>query len=149
MAWVGKHQRMQVRANAETIEEAKRARRFGAAGIGLCRTEHMFFNPTRILQVRRMILAQSGPQRDAALVALEPEQRADFAGLLSVMTGLPVTIRLLDPPLHEFLPAADDALEELSEVLEISPEEVRDRIRALHEATDAGASRQSACGDGA
>ena len=106
MAWVGKHQRMQVRANAETIEEAKRARRFGAAGIGLCRTEHMFFNPTRILQVRRMILAQSGPQRDAALVALEPEQRADFAGLLSVMAGLPVTIRLLDPPLHEFLPAA-------------------------------------------
>ena len=81
-----------------------------------------------------MILAQSGPQRDAALVALEPEQRADFAGLLSVMAGLPVTIRLLDPPLHEFLPAADDALEELSEVLEISPEEVRDRIRALHEA---------------
>ena len=134
MAWVGKHQRMQVRANAETIEEAKRARRFGAAGIGLCRTEHMFFNPTRILQVRRMILAQSGPQRDAALVALEPEQRADFAGLLSVMAGLPVTIRLLDPPLHEFLPAADDALEELSEVLEVSPEEVRDRIRALHEA---------------
>ena len=80
MAWAGKHQRMQVRANAETMEEAKRARRFGAAGIGLCRTEHMFFNPARILQVRRMILAQSGPQRDAALAALEPEQRADFAG---------------------------------------------------------------------
>ena len=81
-----------------------------------------------------MILAQSGPQRDAALVALEPEQRADFAGLLSVMAGLPVTIRLLDPPLHEFLPASDDALDELSELLEVSTEEVRDRIRALHEA---------------
>jgi pyruvate,orthophosphate dikinase len=134
MTWAGKHQRMQVRANAETIEEAKRARRFGAAGIGLCRTEHMFFNPARILQVRRMILAQSGPQRDAALAALEPEQRADFAGLLSVMAGLPVTIRLLDPPLHEFLPSTEDALEELSELLQVSADEVRDRIRALHEA---------------
>ncbi|MAI51873.1 MAG: pyruvate, phosphate dikinase [Rhodobiaceae bacterium] len=134
MTWAGKHQRMQVRANAETIEEAKRARRFGAAGIGLCRTEHMFFNPARILQVRRMILAQSGPQRDAALAALEPEQRADFAGLLSVMAGLPVTIRLLDPPLHEFLPSTEDALEELSELLQVSVDEVRDRIRALHEA---------------
>ena len=134
MDWAGKHQRMQVRANAETIDEAKRAKRFGAAGIGLCRTEHMFFNPARILQVRRMILAQAGPQRDAALVELEPEQRADFAGLLSVMAGLPVTIRLLDPPLHEFLPATADALDELSELLGVTPDEVRDRIRALHEA---------------
>ncbi|MBL6786631.1 MAG: pyruvate, phosphate dikinase [PS1 clade bacterium] len=134
MSWTEKHQRMQVRANAETTEEAARARRFGAAGIGLCRTEHMFFNPVRILQVRRMILAKDGTQRAEALAALEPEQRSDFASLLLVMADLPVTIRLLDPPLHEFLPKVEDGLDEISALLGETPDTVRERIHALREA---------------
>ena len=114
MAWAGKHQRMQVRANAETMEEAKRARRFGAAGIGLCRTEHMFFNPARILQVRRMILAQSGPQRDAALAALEPEQRP-ILPVLSVWPDCRLQ-SVCSTRLARISASSDDALDELSEL---------------------------------
>ena len=110
-----------------------RARRFGAEGIGLCRTEHMFFDPRRVLHVRAMILAETDAARAAALAELEPEQRADFAALFREMAGLPVTIRLLDPPLHEFLPQADDDLSALESLLNIDAAALRARIAALHE----------------
>ena len=103
MAWTDAARTMDIRTNAETVAEAERARRLGAQGIGLCRTEHMFFDPQRILHVRQMILAQDAASRESALAALEPEQRGDFVKLFTIMQGLPVTIRLLDPPLHEFL----------------------------------------------
>src|SRR5690606_39858160 len=93
-----------VRANADTPTDARKAREFGAEGIGLCRTEHMFFDSARINRMREMILARTIEQKQAALVHLLPMQREDFVGLFEAMDGLPVTIRLLDPPLHEFLP---------------------------------------------
>ena len=109
MGWADERRRMKVRANAETPLDAKTARDFGAEGIGLCRTEHMFFDPERIQNVREMIFADDEEGRRAALDKILPAQRSDFAGLFEIMSGLPVTVRLLDPPLHEFLPheAAD------------------------------------------
>ena len=107
MIWADRARRLKVRANAETPLDAKTARGFGAEGIGLCRTEHMFFDETRIAAVREMILADDEPGRRAALAKLLPMQRADFVELFEIMDGLPVTIRLLDPPLHEFLPHTD------------------------------------------
>ena len=104
MDWADKARRMKVRANADTPLDAKTARNFGAEGIGLCRTEHMFFEGDRIVAVREMILADDEAGRRAALAKLLPMQRADFVELFTIMSGLPVTIRLLDPPLHEFLP---------------------------------------------
>ena len=133
MAWADGQRIMRVRTNAETPEDAARARRFGAEGIGLCRTEHMFFDPRRVLHVRAMILAETDAARAAALAELEPEQRADFAALFREMAGLPVTIRLLDPPLHEFLPQADDDLSALESLLNIDAAALRARIAALHE----------------
>jgi len=124
MEWADKVRRMGVRANADTPTDAKNARRFGAEGIGLCRTEHMFFDDERILAVREMILADDEKGRRAALAKLLPVQREDFIGLFEIMQGLPVTIRLLDPPLHEFLPPEDEARDE----------KMRRRIRALREA---------------
>ena len=110
MGWADKVRRMKVRANAETPHDARVARDFGAEGIGLCRTEHMFFEADRIIAVREMILAEDLQGRQAALAKLLPMQRSDFAELFKVMTGLPVTIRLLDPPLHEFLPHSDSEI---------------------------------------
>ena len=107
MEWADKHRRMGVRANAETPLDAETARKFGAEGIGLCRTEHMFFDPERIGAVRQMIMANTEAGRRTALARLLPFQREDFRQLFTIMAGLPVTIRLLDPPLHEFLPHAD------------------------------------------
>jgi pyruvate,orthophosphate dikinase len=133
MDWADAAARMKVRTNAETLAEAQRARKFGAQGIGLCRTEHMFFDAQRIFQVRQMILAQDAAHRQTALQALEPEQRADFAKLFEIMDGLPVTIRLLDPPLHEFLPAADDNIDALAEALDESPKALRATIQAMAE----------------
>ena len=104
MEWADRHRRMKVRTNAETPADCRTARQFGAEGVGLCRTEHMFFDAKRIALVRQMILAEDEGQRRAALAKLLPEQRADFHAIFEVMAGLPVTIRLLDPPLHEFLP---------------------------------------------
>ena len=104
MEWADKHRRMGVRANAETPVDAETARKFGAEGIGLCRTEHMFFDPERILAVRQMIISNTESGRRTALARLLPFQREDFRQLFTIMAGLPVTIRLLDPPLHEFLP---------------------------------------------
>src|SRR5690606_34134764 len=104
MKWADERRRMRVRANAETPLDARTARDFGAEGIGLCRTEHMFFEPSRIQSVREMIFADNEEKRRKALGKLLPEQRSDFAQLFEIMQGLPVTVRLLDPPLHEFLP---------------------------------------------
>jgi len=133
MEWADKHRRMKVRTNAETPVDCRTARQFGAEGIGLCRTEHMFFDDQRIAAVRQMILAEDGAGRRAALAKLLPEQRADFHAIFDVMAGLPVTIRLLDPPLHEFLPHADAEFEELSDVIGIGVATLKRRAEELHE----------------
>jgi len=133
MAWADSHRRMKVRANAETPNDCLVARQFGAEGVGLCRTEHMFFDAGRILAVRQMILAEDEAGRRAALAKLLPEQRADFTGIFEVMAGLPVTIRLLDPPLHEFLPQGDAEFAELAEVTGLGVDHLRRRAEELHE----------------
>ncbi len=133
MVWADKHRRMKVRTNAETPADCKMARQFGAEGIGLCRTEHMFFDAGRISAVRQMILAEDEAGRRAALEKLLPEQRADFIAIFEVMAGLPVTIRLLDPPLHEFLPHGDAEFAELSETIGIGIDTLKRRADELHE----------------
>jgi pyruvate,orthophosphate dikinase len=133
LKWADGIRRMRVRANADTPEDAAKARTFGAQGIGLCRTEHMFFGEERIALMREMILAEDEEGRKAALAKLLPHQRSDFEGILTAMTGLPVTIRLLDPPLHEFLPHEPAAAETVAEVLGVSAEEVLDRADRLSE----------------
>ncbi len=134
MEWADDVRTLGVRANADTPDDATAARQFGAEGIGLCRTEHMFFDADRILNVRRMILAENDEERNAALAALEPEQQKDFAALFRVMAGLPVTIRLLDPPLHEFLPHEAPEITKLAEAINLPEETVKTRIARLHEA---------------
>jgi pyruvate,orthophosphate dikinase len=124
---------MKVRANAETPADCRMAREFGAEGVGLCRTEHMFFEASRISAVRQMILAEDEAGRRAALAKLLPEQRADFRSIFEVMAGLPVTIRLLDPPLHEFLPHGDAEFEDLAETIGIGADTLRRRADELHE----------------
>lgn len=116
MSWADKFRRLRVRANADTPRDAKVARQFGAEGIGLCRTEHMFFGDQRLAAMREMILSEGAGAREKALEKLLPLQRGDFVGIFREMAGLPVTIRLLDPPLHEFLPSVDDLLVELAEL---------------------------------
>ncbi len=133
MDWADGLRRMRVRANAETPADARAARRFGAEGIGLCRTEHMFFEGDRIVAVREMILADDEAGRRAALAKLLPIQREDFRQLFTIMSGLPVTIRLLDPPLHEFLPHTDAEMEEVAGALGIPADKVRRRAQDLHE----------------
>jgi pyruvate,orthophosphate dikinase len=133
MLWADKHRRLKVRTNAETPADCRVARQFGAEGIGLCRTEHMFFDPARITAVRRMILAEDTAGRAAALAELLPEQRMDFAEIFRVMAGLPVTIRLLDPPLHEFLPHDDEGFADVAAATGLSEALVRRRISELHE----------------
>jgi pyruvate,orthophosphate dikinase len=131
--WADDVRRLRVRTNADTPADAERAREFGAEGIGLCRTEHMFFQTERILAVRRMILAQSREERAAALAILLPMQRGDFAGIFRAMKGLPVTIRLLDPPLHEFLPHTLEETAALARDLGLPFAEVDRQVRGLHE----------------
>jgi pyruvate, orthophosphate dikinase len=133
MSWADSVRRMKVRANAETPADARVARSFGAEGIGLCRTEHMFFDGERIVAVREMILADTEQGRRAALANLLPMQRQDFAELFEIMTGLPVTIRLLDPPLHEFLPKTDEEVEEVAKAMKVSADKLRARSAELHE----------------
>ncbi len=133
MGWVNTRRRLGVRANADTPEDAERARAFGAEGIGLCRTEHMFFGEDRILAVREMILAEDEAERRSALDRILPMQREDFVGILRAMDGYPVTIRLLDPPLHEFLPRAGREQEELASALGRSPDAIARRVGALRE----------------
>ncbi|WP_422931314.1 pyruvate, phosphate dikinase [Singulisphaera sp. PoT] len=133
MAWADKKRKLKVRTNADTPKDAKKARDFGAEGIGLCRTEHMFFEGQRIVDMRKMILADDEAGRKSALAALEPYQREDFIGLFEAMAGLPVTIRLLDPPLHEFLPHDEAGQAEVAKQLNVPIEKVRRRVEQLHE----------------
>jgi pyruvate,orthophosphate dikinase len=133
MKWADKYRKLKVRTNADTPQDAKRARDFGAEGIGLTRTEHMFFEGDRIQSMREMILAENEKDRRAALKKLLPLQRKDFTGIFKAMNGLPVTIRLLDPPLHEFLPHDEKSQKEMAERLGITVEKVKSRVSALHE----------------
>jgi pyruvate,orthophosphate dikinase len=133
MVWADGVRRLKVRANAETPLDAKVAREFGAEGIGLCRTEHMFFDAERITNVRQMILAEDEAGRRTALDKLLPEQRSDFVQLFEVMAGLPVTIRLLDPPLHEFLPHAEAEFAEVAKAAGVDVEVLKRRASELHE----------------
>jgi pyruvate,orthophosphate dikinase len=133
MEWADAMRRMKVRTNAETPADARMARSFGAEGIGLCRTEHMFFDDDRIVAMREMILADTENDRRAALAKLLPMQRSDFLELFEIMAGLPVTIRLLDPPLHEFLPKTEEEIAEVASLMNVSAERLRQRTEALHE----------------
>ncbi len=133
MGWADKIRRLRVRANAETPHDARTAREFGAEGIGLCRTEHMFFDDDRILAVREMILSEKLEGRKAALARILPMQRDDFVELFRIMAGLPVTIRLLDPPLHEFLPRSDEEIEGVAAAMNVESEQMRRRAAELHE----------------
>lgn len=133
MGWADQVRRMKVRANADTPLDARTARNFGAEGIGLCRTEHMFFEGDRILAVREMILADDEAGRRAALKKLLPMQRHDFEELFTIMSGLPVTIRLLDPPLHEFLPHTEAEIAEVAAVMRTSADKLKRRAAELHE----------------
>jgi pyruvate, orthophosphate dikinase len=133
MGWADQVRKIGVRVNADTPEDARTAIKFGAEGIGLCRTEHMFFEETRIRTVREMILAEEEQVRRAALSKLLPMQRADFVELFEIMKGLPVTIRLLDPPLHEFLPHTHAEIEEVARAMNTDPRRLADRARELSE----------------
>ncbi len=133
MEWADASRRMKVRANAETPADARAARSFGAEGIGLCRTEHMFFDGERIIAVREMILADTELGRRAALAKLLPMQRSDFVELFEIMAGLPVTIRLLDPPLHEFLPHTPEEMEEVANAMGVETDKLQRRTEALRE----------------
>jgi len=133
MGWVDKFRRMKVRANADTPHDARTAREFGAEGIGLCRTEHMFFDANRIAAVREMILSADIEGRRRALLKILPMQKGDFMGLFREMKGLPVTIRLLDPPLHEFLPQEAKDIEALAATMGVSAQTLRHKVEFLHE----------------
>ena len=133
MNWANEFRKLKIRANAETIKDSKVARNFGAEGIGLCRTEHMFFDQERILSVREMILSKTKEDRNKALAKLLHHQKNDFRKIFTVMHGLPVTIRLLDPPLHEFLPKIQKEIDEISVSLNINFKEAKNRIDELYE----------------
>ncbi len=133
MTWADKSRKLKIRTNADTPADAKKAREFGAEGIGLCRTEHMFFGEERIIAMRQMILATDAAGRKAALAKIQPYQKADFVGIFEAMDGFPVTIRLLDPPLHEFLPHDAKGQEEMAKSLGISAAKIKERVGELHE----------------
>ena len=133
MSWADSFRKLKVRTNSETPKDTKTARDFGAEGIGLCRTEHMFFDEERILSVREMILSKTAEDRAKALNKLLPHQKNDFIEIFKIMNGLPVTVRLLDPPLHEFLPRTEKEIKEVADVVGLSISEVKSRIDELHE----------------
>jgi pyruvate,orthophosphate dikinase len=133
MSWADSIRKLKVRTNSETPVDTKTAREFGAEGIGLCRTEHMFFDEERILSVREMILSKTKEDRARALTKLLPYQKKDFVEIFKIMSGLPVTVRLLDPPLHEFLPHSEKEILELANVVGVELKEVKSRISELHE----------------
>lgn len=133
MDWADRYRQMEVRTNADTPKDANQAYKFGAQGIGLCRTEHMFFAPERIAAIREMIVSKTKEQREKALEKILPMQRGDFEGLFREMKGLPVIIRLLDPPLHEFLPHTDDEIEALAKDMGMTFEELKNIVTNLHE----------------
>ncbi len=133
MKWSDEFRKLKIRTNAETPQDTKIARNFGAEGIGLCRTEHMFFDDERILSVRQMILSKNLDDRKAALEKLLPHQKNDFKEIFKIMKGLPVTVRLLDPPLHEFLPKSEKDMEEVARSLNLGAKEIKNRVSELHE----------------
>lgn len=133
MSWADAVRKLKVRTNADTPNDSEVARKFGAEGIGLCRTEHMFFEGDRIIAVREMILADDKQGREKALAKLLPIQRSDFEAIFKAMKGLPVTVRLLDPPLHEFLPHEEENQQEMAKVMKVSVETVRQKVSSLHE----------------
>ena len=133
MSWADKYRTMGVRTNADTPKDAKTAREFGAEGIGLCRTEHMFFEEDRIFAIRQMIISDTLEQREAALAKIFPMQKNDFKKLFEIMKGLPVKIRLLDPPLHEFVPHEDKDIQALADEMGISFEKLKEKVESLHE----------------
>ena len=133
MKWADNFRKLKIRTNSETPADSKTAREFGAEGIGLCRTEHMFFDEERILSVREMILSRSKEERNVALAKLLPHQKKDFIEIFKIMNGLPVTVRLLDPPLHEFIPKSNEELNEVAKSLNIPIKELKARTSELHE----------------
>jgi len=133
MSWADEVRTLKVRTNAESPADAKQAIAFGAEGIGLCRTEHMFFDPERIIEMRKMILAEDESDRRKAVMNLLPFQREDFKGILEAMAGKPVTIRLLDPPLHEFISLNGEQIDSLAIELNVEPQKIKDRMKTLHE----------------
>ena len=133
MLWADSFRKLNIRTNSETPKDTKTAKDFGAEGIGLCRTEHMFFDEERILSVREMILSKTKEDRAKALDKLLPHQKKDFIEIFKIMNGLPVTVRLLDPPLHEFLPRTDKEINEVANVVSVPVKEVKSRIEELHE----------------
>tara|TARA_B110000438_G_scaffold174160_1_gene166409 strand:- start:13 stop:2334 length:2322 start_codon:yes stop_codon:yes gene_type:complete len=133
MSWADKYRKLKVRTNSETPSDTKTARDFGAEGIGLCRTEHMFFDDKRIISVRQMILSNTLEDRKKALAKLLPYQKSDFFEIFKIMNGLPVTVRLLDPPLHEFLPKTDKDIDNIAKELNRSHQDIKSRISELHE----------------
>ena len=133
MGWADKFRKLQVRTNADTPHDAQQAAAFGAEGIGLCRTEHMFFEADRIKAMREMIVSETSEQREKALAKLEPIQQADFEAIYEAMKGRPVTIRLLDPPLHEFVPTDPKDIEELAKEMGLTVEHLNQVISSLHE----------------
>ncbi len=133
MSWADNFRKLKVRTNSETPKDTKTAKDFGAEGIGLCRTEHMFFDEERILSVREMILSKTKEDRSIALEKLLPYQRKDFIDIFKIMSGLPVTVRLLDPPLHEFLPRTEKEINEVANIVNLPVKEVESRIEELHE----------------
>ncbi|MEG0050471.1 MAG: putative PEP-binding protein, partial [Clostridia bacterium] len=133
MEWSDEFRRLRVRANADNPSDAAAALKFGAEGIGLCRTEHMFFDSSRIKAMREMIVAKNTPDREKALLKLLPYQQSDFEGLFEVMGERPVTIRFLDPPLHEFLPTKEEDIKEIAGELNITVQDLRNVIDSLHE----------------
>ena len=133
MSWADNYRKLNIRTNSETPKDTKTAKDFGAEGIGLCRTEHMFFDEERILSVREMILSKTKDDRAKALDKLLPHQKDDFIQIFNIMSGLPVTVRLLDPPLHEFLPRTNKEINEVANVVGLSAKEVESRIEELHE----------------
>ena len=133
MTWADEIRTMKVRTNADNPRDAKQAVEFGAEGIGLCRTEHMFFDEDRISDMRKMILASDREEREKALAKLLPYQKEDFKGIFEVMEDRPVNIRLLDPPLHEFLPSTEKEINDLAQQMGISPEKLRDKVTELKE----------------
>ena len=133
MTWADSFRKLNIRTNSETPKDTKTAKDFGAEGIGLCRTEHMFFDEERILSVREMILSKTKEDRSIALKKLLPHQKKDFIEIFKIMSGLPVTVRLLDPPLHEFLPRTDKEINEVANIVNLPIKEVESRIDELHE----------------
>ena len=133
MTWADEIRKLKIRTNAESPEDAKQAIKFGAEGIGLCRTEHMFFDETRILAMRKMILSDNDEDRRKAVMGLLPFQKEDFKATLRAMEGKPVTIRLLDPPLHEFITLDNKQVNELAENIGVESTKVSQRIASLHE----------------